>query len=128
MTNTTQSLSEQIEQLVRAHIEASRRAATAAIERAFASDTTQARSQPTHAKTRTPGRRRASTEMAELGERFYAAVCAQPGETMGVLGSALGKAPRELHRPMMVLKQAGRLRSVGQRHHTRYYPTIVRTA
>jgi hypothetical protein len=128
MTNFTQSLSAQIEQLVRAHIEASRRAASAAVERAFASDTTRSRSQPAHARTRTTGRRRASSEVAALSERLYEAVCVQPGETMAVLGPALGKTPRELHRPMMVLKRAGRVRSVGQRHQTRYYPVIVRTA
>jgi hypothetical protein len=38
---------------------------------------------------------------------------------MAVLGPTLGKTPRELHRPMMVLKRAGRVRSVGQRHQTR---------
>jgi hypothetical protein len=128
MTNTTESLSEQIEQLVREHIEASRRAAAAAVERAFASDTTGLRSQPARARTRTPGRRRATTEVAALGERLYQAVCTQPGEAMAVLGPALGKTPRELHRPMMVLKRAGRVRSVGQRHQTRYFPAVVRSA
>jgi hypothetical protein len=36
MRNTTESLGEQIKHLVREHIEASRRAAAAAVERAFA--------------------------------------------------------------------------------------------
>ena len=128
MTNSTQSLSEQIEQLVREQIEAIRRAAAGAVERAFASDTTRLRSQPAHAKTRTPGRRRGATDLATLGERLYEAVCAQPGEAMAVLGPELGMTPRELHRPMMVLKRAGRVRSVGQRHQTRYFPAVVRSA
>ena len=127
MTNSTQSLSEQIERLVREHIEVSRRAAAAAVECAFASDTTGQRSQPARGKTRRPGRRRAATEVAALGERLYQAVCAQPGESMAVLGPELGKTPRELHRPMMVLKGAGRVRSVGQRHQTRYFPAVVRS-
>ena len=72
------------------------------------------------------GPRRASAEVAALGERLYEAVCAQPGETMSVLAPELGKTPRELHRPMMVLRRAGRVRSVGQRHQTRYFPAVVR--
>jgi len=126
MSHPSQTLSEQIEQLVREHIEASRRAAAAAIERAFSSAAP--RPQAIGTTTRASGRRRAATELATLGERLYEAVCAQPGETMAVLGPELGKAPRELHRPMMVLKRAGRVRSVGQRHQTRYFPAVVRSA
>jgi hypothetical protein len=59
---------------------------------------------------------------------LYAAVCAQPGETMSVLGPALGHSPRELNRPMLALKRSGRVRSVGERHHTRYYPAVVRSS
>ena len=113
MRNTTESLSDQIEHLVREHIEASRRAAAAAVERAFGSN---------------PIRLRATTEVVALGERLYEAVRAQPGETMAVLAPELGKTPRELHRPMMVLKRAGRVRAVGQRHQTRYFPAVVRSA
>lgn len=62
--------------------------------------------------------------MAALSERLCEAVCARPGEVMTVLGPALGASPRELHRPMAVLKAAGRVRSVGQRHLTRYFPML----
>ena len=117
-------LSDQIEKLVREHVEASRRAAAAAVERAFASSTTRPRAQPTQATPRATGRRRPATELATLSERLYESVCAQPGETMAVLAPEVGKTPRELHRPMAVLKHAGRVRSVGQRHQTRYYPAV----
>lgn len=129
MKTTIEDLSEQIEQLVREHIEASRRASAAAIERAFglASSTTRLRSQPAQTQTRARSRRRARTELTALGERLYEAVCARPGETMGVLGPVLGETPRELHRPMEVLKQAGRVRSVGQRHQTRYFPSMLKS-
>ena len=76
----------------------------------------------------TSGRRRGPAEMAALGERLYEAVCAQPGETMSVLAPEIGKTPRELQRPMLALKRAGRVRSVGQRHQTRYYPAVVQSA
>lgn len=126
MTHPNQTLSEQIEQLVRKHIEASRRAAGAAVERAFSSASSGTRSRATRPTTRASGHRRASTEVAALGERLFEAVCAQPGETMTVLAPRLGKTPRELHRPMMVLKRAGRVRSVGERHQTRYFPAVGR--
>jgi hypothetical protein len=68
------------------------------------------------------GKRRRSAEVSELGERLYRAVCAHPGEGMAALAGELGASARELHRPMALLKQAGRVRSVGQRHQTRYFP------
>jgi len=126
MTNHNVSLGERIEQLVREHIEASRRAANAAVQRAFACSSSSPRSKMAQTTGRAIGRRRAPTEVAALGERLYEAVCAEPGETMSVLGPRLGKTPRELHRPMMLLKHAGRVRSVGERHQTRYFPAVVR--
>jgi len=35
---------------------------------------------------------------------------------------------RSLQRPMAKLRESGRVRSVGQRHLTRYHPTVVRAA
>jgi len=123
MNNPNQTLSEQIERLVREHIEASRRAAAAAVERAFCAASSSPRSMPTRSAARTVRTRRASTEVAALAQRLYEAVCAQPGETMSVLGPELGATPRELHLPMKQLKHAGRVRSVGERHQTRYFPS-----
>lgn len=129
MSHPNQTLSAQIEQLVREHIEASRRAAAAAVVRAFSSATaTSPRSEAARATTRAGRHRRASAEVAALGERLYVAVCAQPGVTMSVLGPELGKSPRELHLPMTALRRAGRVRSVGQRQETRYYPSVVRSS
>jgi len=124
MNDSHVTLGDQIESLVRAHIEAMRRVASEAVERALSTSpsTRQARSE--RRTQRAVGRRRTSSDMFEVGERLYEAVCTQPGETMAVLAPGLGETPRELHRPMMTLKQAGRVRSVGQRQHTRYYPTV----
>jgi hypothetical protein len=55
-------------------------------------------------------------------ERFYAAVCAHPGEGMSVLAGIVGATARELNRPAVVLRRRGLVRSVGQRHATRYFP------
>jgi len=125
MSHPSPTLIEQIEQLVREHIETTRRAAAEAVERAFASSSAAAmpRSSAARSSRRAPGRRRGPDEIAVLGERLYAAVVAEPGETMAVLAPAVGETPRDLHRPMAALKRAGRVRSVGERHQTRYYPT-----
>jgi hypothetical protein len=62
-----------------------------------------------------------------LAEKLYEAVRANPGETMTVLMAKVGGTARALNRPMTVLKRAGRVRSVGERHHTRYYPMVSKT-
>ena len=130
MSQSHHTLGEQIEQLVRAHIEATRSAAAAAVERALSSASATPRSRTRSEASGRPKQacsgRRSPAELAALSERLHEAVCAQPGETMAVLAVALGLTPRELHRPMMALKRAGRARSVGQRHQTRYFPTVTR--
>jgi len=127
-TANIRELESEIERLVGEHIAACELAAAAAVQRAFGSK------KPTRSKThkratkkrsRASNRRRTSKEMAEFGERFYAAVCAQPGETMRVLAAEVGASARELHRPVASLKRAGRVRSVGQRSMTRYFPMIA---
>jgi len=127
MSNSTshRDLDQRIEQLVREHIAAVQSSAREALERAFAGVAAAAR-KPSHAVSGPPiakgGKRRAAAEVAELGERLYRAVCARPGESMGVLAREVDASARELHRPMALLKQAGRVRSVGQRYNTRYFP------
>ena len=128
MTDRDENLSEQIEKLVRAYIEATRREATEGLARAFLSASAPTRVSAAPRPKRATGRRRASMELAALSARLHEAVVAQPGETMAVLAPGLGCSPRELQRPMAVLKQAGRVRSVGQRHQTRYYPSVARAA
>jgi hypothetical protein len=69
-----------------------------------------------------PGRRRRTSELAQLAERLCDAVRACPGETMTVLAGRVGEKPRALNRPMLQLKRAGRVRSAGERYLTRYFP------
>ncbi len=125
MSNTTsnQGLGERIERLVQQHIAESRRAAQEAVERAFAGAASgrggtrpRPRVKPASDKRRTP------EEIAAVGERFYQAVCAKPGETMAVLAANVGASAAELNRPMTLLKQEGRIRSAGSRSRTRYFP------
>ncbi len=120
-------LSEKVEQVVREYIEASRSAATVALERAFgaaAMRTGIAAPPQTRAPRAKANIRRPPTEVAALGERFYDAVCGNPGETMVVLAAKIGASARELNRPMSLLKRTGRVRTVGQRHLTRYFPAV----
>lgn len=46
---------------------------------------------------------------------------------MSVLAAELGVNARELNRPVGKLKLAGRVRSVGQRQQTRYFPVVGTT-
>jgi len=124
-----QNLTKQIEQTVEAHIAASRRAAAAAVERAFASAVSKpAKVSAPGTRTAKIGRRRPPAEIAALADRLYQVVCNEPGETMAVLAPRLDATPRELHRPMVQLKRAGRVRSIGQRHLARYFPLVSRDA
>lgn len=123
MTNTNEELARRIEQMVAEHIEATRKTAEEAVRRAFAAaKTVVPEVAPRATRTRESGKRRASGELAALGERFYAALSKKPGETMTVLAAEVGASARELHRAVAQLKQAGRVRAVGQRSKTRYFP------
>lgn len=128
MTTTTESLEQKIasavERLVREHLAECEASAETAVRSAFrrASSTS---SKPTRSKSkrsRSPSRRRSADEITALGERLYEAICRHPGETMAVIAPAVGASPRELRRPSTLLRRAGRVRSVGQRHATRYFP------
>ncbi len=120
MTNTKQDLGEQIEKLIHEHIAASRASAQEAIARAFSSAT--ATTSTTRRVRRAGGKKRASADIEALGQRFYRAVCAKPGETMTVLAREVGASARELHRPVTLLRGSRCVRAVGERHLTRYFP------
>jgi hypothetical protein len=122
-------LSNKIEQLVTEHLAATRAAASAAVRRAFgvAEEGRAGAKRPRPGPARESGGRRSQEQVAQLGERLYQAVSANPGETMTVLAAQIGASPRELNRPMTLLKRAGRLRSVGERSLTRYFPATGRS-
>lgn len=126
MTNTTVELEKQIEQMVAAHVAALRKAAQGAVERAFAAAASAAAppavapSRPRAA--RAAGKRRAKSELSALGERFFEVLSRKPGETMGVLSAEVGASPVELHRAVARLREAGRVRTIGERSQMRYFP------
>lgn len=123
---TLEDLGVQIEALVSEYLDEVRRGAQQAVERGLsaASSTTSKPSKLSAKPKRTPSKRRSPTELAELGEALCALIHERPGESMVVFAGELGVSVRELHRPMTLLKRAGRIRSVGQRHLTRYFPAI----
>jgi hypothetical protein len=128
MTNTNEDLGNRIEQMIAEHIAAARKMAKEAVERAFAASTARSVMVARPIRARENGKRRAASELAALGEQFYRAACAKPGETMTVLAAEVGVSARELHRAVARLKQAGRVRAVGQRSQTRYFPMASGTA
>jgi hypothetical protein len=120
-TNGNEELAQRIEQLIQEHIAASRRYAQEAVARAFGAATSAPAREAKRSRS-APSRKRPSGDIVALGERFYKAVCTRPGETMTVLAAEVGSSARELNRSMTLLKRAGRVRAVGSRHLTRYFP------
>jgi len=121
-------LESQIEELVRAHVAAIQRAAAAAVERGcrqVSSARPKVRSGTVSAASkRVAGPRRAAAELAALAERLYEAIRANPGAAMSALAAHVGATPRELNQPAKHLREAGRVRSVGKRSATRYFPMV----
>ena len=126
--NGNQELCRGIEQLIQEHLAAVRKSAQDAIARAFASPARAQRTNLVRPSRSAQRRLRASSEIADLGERFFEAVRTKPGETMIVLSAEVGVSARELYRSVVALRRAGRVRSVGSRHLTRYFPMNVAAA
>jgi hypothetical protein len=124
-TTNLDQLEIQIERLIREHIAECRRRAAAAVERSFASAAKKA--DRTARVKRVAGHRRAPDELQGLGERLYTAMCANPGATMAAYAPVVGASTRELNRPALLLKRSGRVRSVGERNATRYFPIPTRS-
>lgn len=126
---TNQELADHLETIVSQYIAEAHRSAQQALERAFASASTTSRktARPSTARptTRRPSKRRPAKELGELAEQLVELVRAQPGESMTTFAAELELPVRDLHRPMMQLKRDGRVRSIGERQHTRYFPTAA---
>jgi hypothetical protein len=123
---STDELCRSIEQLLQQHLRACQREVAAAVERTFRTAAVTATEPKSKAKpvkpTRESSARRTPAQVHALGERFYELLSTKPGSTMAVYATELGVTPRELHRPVALLKRAKLVRSVGERQATRYFP------
>jgi len=145
MTKTTHAVdfpdfNQQLKKLVKEHIAACRTAMLTAVEQAFpasvfppAKTTRRTRGAGKRARGTSPRlvkplTRRTQAEMAAVNERLYQLVCAKPGESKATLAAEMGMSASELNRPMSHLKNVGTVRTVGQRHLTRYFPLVDEVA
>jgi len=124
-TTDIERLEQQIEHLIREHLVECTRRAMQAVERGF-SGARRTAPRRVEAARRAVGRRRSVEEIDALAERLAAAVCAKPGTTMVVLALEVGASAQDLERPAQRLKKAGRIRTVGERDATRYFPLPLR--
>ena len=126
MTTTTKTLEQRIEnaveQVVREHLAACEAAAAVAVRAAFQRASKSSPKPSRRKSARAPSPRRSRKELAALEERLYQAICSHPGETMAVIAPAVGATGRELNLPATSLRNKDRVRSVGQRQYTRYFP------
>ena len=129
--NSTLELADAIESLVASYMKSVRECAQQGVERAMGKPVaatrlgTTARCPPT-ATSRSATGRRTGKELKAVCDALCERVRAQPGASMVELAEQMGADTRSLQGPMAKLRAAGRVRSVGQRHLTRYYPAVVR--
>ena len=124
---TCEELSNAIEQLVTAYVREAQQSAVSAIERSFSRTP---KKSPEQRTTEPPRTRRAwicrtRQELDEIREKLYALICAEPGESMQTLAREMRLTSELLYLPMSKLKAEGRVRSVGERNYTRYFPGVV---
>jgi predicted HTH transcriptional regulator len=125
-TANTDDLCSRIETLIQDHIAASQQAATAAIQRAFAATPQKVPLNQRRGK-RAPVTYRSKEMLLQLQDRIYTQLSASPGMGAADLSAQLGVSAKDMHRPIAKLKEAGLVRSVGQRSETRYFPVCADT-
>jgi hypothetical protein len=128
--STTVELAGAIESLIGGYVDEVREAAQQAVARALARSAGGGRhrrsGRKAFSRSRTSTSRRTTTELANASDALCEVVRTHPGASMVALAEELDVDARTLQRPMARLKSVGRVRSVGQRHLTRYYPAVVR--
>lgn len=128
MKNSTERFEAEIAKAVSLILAASQAVATEALNEAFsrAGQPGAAAAVPAPRATVAAGpassSRRSTAEIAALQERIFDAIMASPGEPMSVLAPRVNSTPTALQVPVMRLKAAGRIKTVGTRQFTRYFP------
>lgn len=121
-----------IESLVASYVAEVRLAAQRAVERSlFRRVSAQNRvrsSAMARSSAQPPRRHRSPAELDAVCEELYKRVRARPGASMVTLAEEMGMPLSLLKRPMARLRTEGRVRRVGERHLTRYFPALLRAA
>jgi hypothetical protein len=130
--STPEQLANAIESLVASYIDEVREAAQQALERSLCRRAAARR--PAKGTVHRPPsprlatKRRTAAELDETCEKLCALVRTRPGESIVTLAEEMCAPAGTLQRPMAKLRAEGKVRSVGERHLTRYFPAVVRTA
>lgn len=129
--STTMELAGAIESLIGSYVAGVREAAQQAVERALVRSAVGRPMRGGKAGSSMPAtsaNRRTAAELTGICDELCEVVRAHPGASMVTLAEKMGAEARTLQRPMARLRSTGRVRSVGQRHLTRYYPAVIRPA
>jgi len=126
--SSPEQLANAIESLVASYIDEVRQAAQRALERSLCRPASGRRKGDRPLAPRSATKRRTAAELDEACEQLCTLVRARPGESVATLAEEMGESTGALQRPMAKLRAEGRVRSVGQRHLMRYFPSVVRTA
>lgn len=130
--STPDQLASAIESLVASYVDEVRQAAERALARTLCRPSAAVR--PRRSKSDRPAtpksttKRRTAAELDEACEQLCALVRARPGESIVTLAEEVGEAAATLQLPMAKLRAEGRVRTVGERHLMRYFPSVLRTA
>ena len=127
MTTNEQRLQQQIESAFREYMQAGRMLAMTALERALATTSSAPAKQAKPPVARIgdasrAGKRRTASELAALSEQLYEVIASHPGEGMVALSARIGVSGPQLQRAVARLRGAERIRTVGVRQQTRYFP------
>ena len=127
--NTPEELAVAIESLVLSYMDQMRLVAQGAVERSLsraAMPRGRPKGQPRQRSSpSSPTKRRTAAEVDELCAALWKVVRARPGESMAALAEEMDVPASTLRRPMNQLRSAGRVRTVGARHLTRYFPAVA---
>lgn len=130
--STPEELATSIESLVASYMDEVRLAAQRAVERslsrAMMGKGPSKAGRPRRAPPSSTAKRRTASEIDEVCAALCKLVRARPGESMASLADEMGVPASALWRPMAQLRAEGQVRTVGQRHLTRYFPAVVKGA
>lgn len=128
MKQIAQKLEAEIAKAVSLIITASHAAALEALDDAFGLGQQRRQRGPATAPRRletqraSAAPRRSATEIQALEQKLLQAVWENPGEPMSILAPRVGATPSQLQVPVARLKANRKIKTVGERQFTRYFP------